>query len=194
MVDRQMTARPSDVIVSEIERIDVRLFDVRFNCKDLSQDQILAQLTELIEQRNQLTDELQNARKNEFKEFIDDLNLKDIDITPFYIASRRAKLSLGNSAAAQLAKTTGGQTGGDPWRNMLRSFMSKSKSSEAHGIPADLLQQRQRIVDKRKSVIEPQLAILARKPMLSPTDVASKCRLEGEAAILAKYDVKAKKK
>ena len=184
-----MTERPSDVIVADIERIDVRLFDVRFN-SNLPQNEMLKQLTELVEQRNKLTDELQAARKTEFKRFLDGLNLKELDITPFYVSSRRAKLSIGNTHAQQLTRTVSNP--GDPWRKMLRTYVSKSKGNGPDAAVAQLVQARQRMIETKKAEIERQLSILMRKPMLSPTDVASKCRLESEANVLAKYDAKGK--
>lgn len=180
--------RTIDNIVDEIARLDEQMIDIRFKSSQ-SNDQVIEMISQQLNHRNELTEELQRLRAKEFHSFIDSLDLKAIQITPFYPVPRRCKLQLTNPESTELVRTDDEQPS-DPWKKMLSTFIQKKsqtsqeKTKTAIGI---LAEEQQRIILEKKEEIELAIHKLESKPMLSPTDIAHKMRLSSELEELSKF-------
>ena len=185
--------RPIEVITGEIESIDVALIDTRFKSQNLDERQIVDKLSELLEQRNKLVEELSKARAKEFHDFIASLNFQELQITPFYPVPRRCKLQLNNPISGELIKTHEDECATNPWKKMLSSFMKKKeeeKQSQAQNALSSLQLTQQNIISQKKTEIQNEIQKLTRKPILSPTDIALKVRLQSELEELEKFEIK----
>ena len=186
------TTRPIEAILGEIETIDVSLIDTRFKSPDLDERQIVDKLSQLLVQRNKLVDELSKARAKEFHDFIASLNFQELQITPFYPVPRRCKLQLNNPISGELIKLHETESPSNPWKKMLSSFMKKKeeeKQTQAQTALSSLQTTQQNIIMQKKTEIQNEIQKLQKKPILSPTDIALKVRLQSELVELEKFQV-----
>ena len=190
------TSQPIEVILGEIESIDIELIDTRFKSTNLDEHQIVAKISELLDQRNKLVDELSKARAKEFHEFIESLNFQELQITPFFPVPRRCKLQLNNPISGELIKSHEAESATNPWKKMLSSFMKKKeeeKQSQAQNALSSLQKTQQDIIIQKKTEIQNEIQKLTRKPILSPTDIALKVRLQSELEELEKFEIRKRK-
>ncbi|KAK8899922.1 hypothetical protein M9Y10_002245 [Tritrichomonas musculus] len=186
------TTRPIEAILGEIETIDVSLIDTRFKSPDLDERQIVDKLSQLLVQRNKLVDELSKARAKEFHDFISSLNFQELQITPFFPVPRRCKLQLNNPISGELIKAHEDETPTNPWKKMLSSFMKKKeeeKHNQTQTAITSLQKRQQNIIMEKKNEIQNEISRLQKKPILSPTDIALKVRLQSELDELEKFEI-----
>lgn len=188
--------RSPEIILNDIESIDVSMIDIRFKSPHLTNFQILDKLSELIEERNRLADELSKAKAKEFHAFIDSLNLPEIQICPFYPVPRRCKLQLNNPTSGELIKVHESETN-NPWKKMLSSYIKKKEeehNTETKVALAMLQTTQQRIIAEKKVTLQDEIQRLSKKPILSPTDLALKIRWKSELEELEKYELGRRRK
>ena len=188
-------SRPVDLIVNELQGLDIDIVNVRFNSPNLSEAELISRLSEMMNRRNNLVDELQKARAAEFRNFIESLNLKDIQIQPFYPVPRRCKLQLHNPESTELVNMHD-EAPTNPWKKMLSSFMKKKqdeKKDETKNTLSMLMARQQNIIAEKKAELQNEIKKIAAKTFLSPTDIAQKARFESELTQLEKFEIGKKK-
>ena len=160
--------------ITELSLIDNQIVEARF-ATDKTQDKVLDELSDLLEQRNVLVEKLQKAKQREFKEFVDSLNLQEIGIMPYFPVGRKCRLTTKDPNAEFINKPP----------EFEKSFLKKNKKPKA-GTNQITIENYQ-IWSKRSEEIEKELVAYKKKKILSPTDKAHKLRLEAELQEIVKY-------
>lgn len=182
--DTHMTA---DELMDDISSIDNDILSARFD-KSLSQDQILDRINSLMEQRNKLTDRLQKVRNSDFKEFVDSLNLQDLQITPFFPGSRRCKLQINNEASSEIIKA---QTNEPQKKWGVNLFKRKTPNDQGNNNGSrsnfytdkqidQYIMQYKNFNANIRSNLQVELSRLEKKKFLSPDEIAAKLRIDAE--------------
>ena len=186
--DDEDTSETPDEIMNDISEIDSEIVNIRFN-KSLTNEQIIEQINKLMERRNKLSDKLQKVRNSEFKEFVESLNLHDIQITPFYPAPRRCKLQIENEASKEILKAQSNE----PQKKWGINLFKKKNLNEAQDNPNS--SRSNFYTDKQidqyalqykafnsviRSNLHAELAKIEKKKFLSPDEIATKLRIDAE--------------
>lgn len=159
----------ADDAISQLSAIDAQLMDIRSD-KNLTTDEKLTQMTNLLERRNKLVDKLQAAKSKEFKDFVDSLNLKDLSVQTFFLTSRKCRIGSEN-----------------PEYELIEKPPQKKKLFSKSAPPHPLQQQTYEIIVNKKKEAEKELSKYSKKQILSPQDHAHKMRLEAEIQVYTQY-------
>lgn len=169
--------RTAEEIMVEISQLDLHIVEIR-SSKQFPPTEKLEQISELMENRNVLIDELQEVRSHEFHEFVDSLKLNEIRLHPFFPGPKRCKLQVLNEKANDLLK--------EPLPPKP-SLFSKKNTAPLSPI-AQLSVQRQEQITRLLEKYNKELKVLSKKKLLSPQETARKLRLECEIKSLEQFD------
>ncbi|OHT14145.1 hypothetical protein TRFO_03185 [Tritrichomonas foetus] len=180
--------RTIDELMDDISDLDSEITKIRFD-KNLSKDEILEKINDLMEKRNSLNDKLQNSRNAEFKAFVESLNLQDIHIVPFFPAARRCKLQVNNELSNEILKAPPVET-----QKKWGLFKKKPSNSDLHAsskvnedVLNKLLKQHREFTENKRSKLQSDLHQLEKKKYLSPDETATKLRITAELNQLDKF-------
>lgn len=172
--------------------IDTLILQTRFD-RTKPNEQIIEEMSILLNKRNELYEELLKVRSEELHGFVNSLNLHAIQIHPFYPVPTRCKFIVENEEV-QDAVDTRPQATANPWQKMLSKFIKKKETSKNKKVKSQLSQlerEHLQMVEARRSFLSQQLLNYSSKNQLSPMDYAERCRIESE---LASIDSDEKKK
>ena len=162
--EEELTAEEA---ITELSYLDTQIIEAR-NAKDKSEDQILEELSSLIEKRNILVDQMQKAKQKEFKEFVDSLNLQEMGIMVYFPVGRKCRLATKDPNAEFIDKPP----------ELEKSFLKKNRKPKAGSNP--LTVEHYEYWLKRSEELDKELVFYQKKKLLSPSDKAHKLRLEAE--------------
>jgi hypothetical protein len=151
----------SQGLLTELDRLANEIIEARNN--PIGTD-TLAQISELMEARNRVVDQYQQARAAEFRDFVGSLHLPELHATPFFQGPTHCKIT-----SEEVSALLNGQPG------------PVSDAEIAAFIAAD---------ERRKAELTRNLQMIAKKKFFSPTDLAQKTRMEAELAALKEYSPK----
>ena len=191
--EEEIDERTPEEIMNDIEEIDEEMLSVREN-PNLSDEQKLEQINDLMEKRNEHSDKLQERRNSEFKAFVESLNLAQIHVTPFFPAPRRCKLQVHNEAANELLKAPTVES-----QKKWGKGLFKKKTDDDNNSHDTEIQNLSRIQkgynSQRIDKLQKELATLTKKKYLSPDDMATKLRIKAELSEFERFcGVKIQKK
>ena len=169
--EEEIDDRTAEEILFDLNRIDEDMMRIRFD-QSLSDNAILDQLVELMEQRNTLSDKLQRARGAEYKRFVESLDLKKLHIVPFFPAARKCKLQINDDDVSRLVNYPP---------------QPKKKAFGKYEAPPGIAGENFHHCEDRMKQVSAELDLLQRKKYLSPLDSAKKLSLEAEVAELLKF-------
>lgn len=186
--DDDDTSLTPDEIMNDISEIDSEIVGIRFN-KSLTNDQIIEQINKLMEKRNKLSDKLQKVRNSEFKEFVESLNLHDVQITPFFPAPRRCKLQIDNEASKEILKAPSAEPqkkwGVNLFKKKSQTDLPEYPSGSRSNYYTDKQIEQYALQYKAynsnlRSNLQAELAKIEKKKFLSPDEIALKLRIDAE--------------
>lgn len=166
-------------IMQEMKQIDAEMKRIRF-APDISNEEKIDTISELMLSRNKLYDQLQAQKAKEFKEFIATLKLIELEVQPFYPVPRRCKLLVQNEEATQLVNEKVEET---PWQKLFSSYVKKKENKRKKSTQKALngfAAERNRILEGKRDRAQEHLHRLANQHSLSVSELAEKFRLQTE--------------
>ncbi|KAK8846119.1 hypothetical protein M9Y10_020122 [Tritrichomonas musculus] len=170
-------------ILQQIFNIDTLISQTRFD-KMKSNEQIINEISSLLNQRNELYINLMKKRSDELHGFVNSLDLNLIQMHPFYPVPTRCKFIVQNEQVQEAVDTIP-EPSTNPWQKLLSTFMNKSETIKHKKVKSQLSElemEHLKIVEERKAYLTQQMQNFSSKKHLSPMDYAEKCRIESELA------------
>ncbi|OHT15252.1 hypothetical protein TRFO_14293 [Tritrichomonas foetus] len=180
--------KDSSTLFQELFNIDDQIYNIRFNC-DYGKDEIFARISDLLDKRNKLYEQIQRARTKELHDFIASLNISEIQLQPFYPVPTRCKFLVQNEIVTEVIEKNDRQTI-NPWQKMLSKFTKKKESSKKKKVKSTLSaleHEHNRFMENRLQQVNTQISTLNNKRSLSFSDMAEKCRLESEQTDIERH-------
>lgn len=162
-------------IQSDIDDIDRGLMAIRNN-PYITNNEKLKIIKKGFEKRNELYDELLQQRINDFKKFVDSLDLEYIDIKPYYPVPQRARLTLTDPYTTKLGESR--KKG--PLDRKIYEYFHKGKASGEQDELERLLYLESKMLSERKANYRQIIANLKKKAVLKNSEYAELARLEAE--------------
>jgi hypothetical protein len=150
-------------LLEEINEIDQDILEIR---RKPTSSETIGQVSDLMERRNLLVDDLLHVKTSDFRQFVDSLHLHEIYAIPFHVTPRRCKIT-SDSVTALLNAQPGAAAVSD-------AEISKFLADD----------------ERHRAELTRNLQVLAKKKFLSPQETAQKIRMDAELSALKAYSPK----
>ena len=162
-------------VIDKIIELDRSIIQIRCN-NDLSPNEKVEQIGNLFEQRNQLCDELQNARAQKLHQLIDYLNLSQLHASAIFPSPKRCTLEIMDEQTNSLLDKP------PPPNGIKKIFSSKKTPQSQFDCLIELSNQRD---EKKKNILNQEIAQISKKKDKSPTEMAHLLRVKLELELLS---------
>lgn len=188
--DSELDELNTEDFLNEISDIDAKIVNVRFS-ENLSNDQIIDKLSSLMERRNHLQDKLQSTKAKEFRNFIESMNLHEINVKPFYPAPGRCRLQVNDKLVNEMMEFRVVEE--EKTLNKFINFFKKKNDeinadNESKSDAVVMLEKYHDYMKSKNDELEKEKKYFNGKKYLSPEDNAKKLRVEAELKASPKYD------